>query len=50
MVNGQWVVRPLTVVHGTLPRVQGWFGGFAVKFFYYYLSILLMASEYDELA
>jgi len=24
MVNGQGVVCPLTVVHGTLTRVQGW--------------------------
>jgi len=40
----------LTVVHGTQTRVQRWFAGFTVKLFYYYLSILLMASEYDELA
>jgi len=48
MVRG--VVCPLTVVHGAWTEVSSWVGGFTVKLFYYYLSILLMASEYDELA
>jgi len=33
-----------------IKKILEWFGGFTVKLFYYYLSILLMASEYDELA
>jgi len=31
MVNGQGVVCPLTLVHGTLTRVQGWVGGVGVR-------------------